>query len=51
MICEYLSRNKVKVDLIDEEIINDLMAQEAGIMGEEGMTDVQALAADGVEEE
>jgi len=50
MINEYLSQNKVKVDLIDEQIINDLMKQESEIMGDVEMTDTQALAADGVDE-
>lgn len=51
MISEHLSQAKLKVNLIDEEIINDLMKQEAEIMGEEDMTEAKALAADGVEEE
>lgn len=51
MINEYLSQNKVKVDLIDEQIIKDLMTQESEIMGEEEMTDAQALAADGVDDD
>lgn len=45
MINEYLSRSKKKLDLIDEGIINDLMAQEDGICGAE-MTTAEALSAD-----
>ncbi len=49
MINEYLSKSKKKLDLIDETIVKDLMAQEDGVCGTE-MTTAEALAADGVEE-
>ena len=48
MINAYLSKSKKKLDLIDESIINDLMAQEDGVCGTE-MTAAEALVADGVD--
>ena len=53
MINEYLSKpenNKIKVDLVDENIISELMAQEDAVCGTE-MTAAEALAADGVEDD
>lgn len=50
MINEYLSKTKINVDLIDENIINDLMAQESSICNDE-MTPAESLSADGVEDE
>ncbi len=50
MINTYLSQTKLNVNLVDEDIINDLMSQEAGTMGDVDMTTAEALAADGVEE-
>lgn len=49
MIMAYISKNKVKLDLIDENIINELMAQEDALCGGE-MTTEEALEADGVED-
>lgn len=48
MINDYLSHSRKKLNLIDESIVNDLMAQEDGVCGTE-MTTAEALAADGVE--
>lgn len=50
MIADYISQTKIKVNLIDEAIIDELMKEEAGTMGDE-MTLAEALAADGVESE
>lgn len=49
MINEYLAKNKKKIDLVDESVINELMAQEDAICGTE-MTSSEALLADGVED-
>lgn len=38
MIMQYLNKTKTKVDLIDENIINDLMKQEADTLGVEDTT-------------
>lgn len=50
MINEYISKTKTNVNLIDENIVNDLMSQEDALCGSE-MTQAEALAADGVEDE
>jgi len=47
MITEYTTKNKVKLDLLDENVLSELMAQEDAICGTE-MTKAEALAADGV---
>ena len=51
MISDYVSNNKVEVNLVDENIINDLMKQEDEICGGVDMTTSEALAADGVDYE
>lgn len=51
MLANYLANNKVKADLVDEAIIDELFKQEASIVGDTGMTDAEALAADGVSED
>ena len=50
MIMKYISKSKVSVDLLDKDIMQELLAQEAATCGDE-MTPAQALAADGVEDE
>lgn len=50
MINTYISKIKTSVNLIDENIVNDLMSQEDALCGSE-MTQAEALAADGVEDE
>ena len=50
MINKYLSKAKINVDLIDENIINDLMTQENSICNDV-MTPAESLSADGVEDE
>lgn len=50
MINEYISKIKASINLIDENIVNDLMSQEDALCGNE-MTQAEALAADGVEDE
>lgn len=49
MIIKYISKNKVKIDLIDEEILNELMTQEDALCNNE-MTATEALEKDGVED-
>lgn len=51
MIADYLSDNKVSVNLVDETIVNELMKQEADTMPGEAMTEAQALTADGADDE
>ena len=50
MINTYISKIKTSINLIDENIVNDLMSQEDALCGSE-MTQAEALAADGVEDE
>lgn len=50
MINKYLSKAKINVDLIDENIINDLMTQENSVCNDV-MTPAESLSADGVEDE
>lgn len=49
MVIKYVSKNKVKLDLLDENILNELMAQEDAICNSE-LTSSEALKADGVED-
>ena len=50
MINTHISKIKTSINLIDENIVNDLMSQEDALCGSE-MTQAEALAADGVEDE
>ena len=49
-IINHVSKTKLKLDLVDETIINDLMAQENQLCSD-GMTEAEALAADGADDE
>ena len=48
MLAEYLSQTKLRVNLVDEKIIDELMKQEADTTGDE-MTLAEALQADGID--
>ena len=50
MIIKYLNKTKLKLDLIDEQIIDDLMKQEAETCGVEDTTAAQLVKEEIVNE-